>query len=180
MKAAYPVEDYWSPSVAACAIQSGQRTCQDQTLRERLAADTKTYAYEFAENDGPSFTPIWRLGNSDHPFGATRVNDPGCPWNYLGTALPFSRRQERPACPNLTSPEKAAGQPPQTACKPDPLPSSPCRRFGANHPAFVPTKKPRHTTPYRRTRGIPRPIHEMISRWISLLPPPKVKITAER
>ncbi len=34
--------------------------------------------------------------------------------------------------------------------------------------------------PYRRTRGIPRPIHEMISRWISLLPPPKVKMTAER
>ncbi|MFE7975459.1 transposase [Streptomyces shenzhenensis] len=32
----------------------------------------------------------------------------------------------------------------------------------------------------RRTRGIPRPIHEMISRWISLLPPPKVKITADR
>lgn len=31
-----------------------------------------------------------------------------------------------------------------------------------------------------RTRGIPSPIHEMISRWISLLPPPKVKITAER
>ncbi|MDH6492638.1 hypothetical protein M2157_008637 [Streptomyces sp. SAI-127] len=36
------------------------------------------------------------------------------------------------------------------------------------------------TASYRRTRGIPRPIHEMISRWISLLPPPKVKITAER
>ncbi|CAM5652290.1 MULTISPECIES: site-2 protease family protein [Streptomyces] len=33
---------------------------------------------------------------------------------------------------------------------------------------------------YRRTRGIPRPIQEMISRWISLLPPPKVKMTAER
>ncbi|MDQ1013976.1 hypothetical protein QFZ43_000525 [Streptomyces afghaniensis] len=32
----------------------------------------------------------------------------------------------------------------------------------------------------RRTRGIPSPIHEMISRWISLLPPPKVKMTAER
>lgn len=32
----------------------------------------------------------------------------------------------------------------------------------------------------RRTRGMPRPIHEMISRWISLLPPPKVKMTAER
>ncbi len=32
----------------------------------------------------------------------------------------------------------------------------------------------------RRTLGIPRPIQEMISRWISLLPPPKVKITAER
>ncbi|GFH34531.1 hypothetical protein SCWH03_07450 [Streptomyces pacificus] len=32
----------------------------------------------------------------------------------------------------------------------------------------------------RLTRGIPRPIQEMISRWISLLPPPKVKITADR
>lgn len=32
----------------------------------------------------------------------------------------------------------------------------------------------------RRTRGMPRPIQEMISRWISLLPPPKVKITALR
>ncbi|WP_407840503.1 hypothetical protein ACE1OC_35920 [Streptomyces sp. DSM 116496] len=32
----------------------------------------------------------------------------------------------------------------------------------------------------RRTRGMPRPIHEMISRWISLLPPPKVKMTALR
>lgn len=36
------------------------------------------------------------------------------------------------------------------------------------------------TRVHRRTRGIPSPIHEMISRWISLLPPPKVKITAER
>lgn len=36
------------------------------------------------------------------------------------------------------------------------------------------------TTRQRRTRGIPRPIHEMISRWISLLPPPKVKMTADR
>lgn len=34
--------------------------------------------------------------------------------------------------------------------------------------------------PQRRTRGIPRPIQEMISRWISLLPPPNVKITADR
>ncbi|WP_459736175.1 hypothetical protein [Streptomyces sp. E-15] len=33
---------------------------------------------------------------------------------------------------------------------------------------------------YRRTRGIFRPSQEMISRWISLLPPPKVKMTAER
>ncbi|MGW5847493.1 SAV_915 family protein [Streptomyces sp. NPDC055254] len=32
----------------------------------------------------------------------------------------------------------------------------------------------------RRTRGMPRPIHEMISRWISLFPPPKVKMTALR
>ena len=32
----------------------------------------------------------------------------------------------------------------------------------------------------RRTLGMPSPIHEMISRWISLLPPPKVKMTAER
>jgi NAD(P)-dependent dehydrogenase (short-subunit alcohol dehydrogenase family) len=36
------------------------------------------------------------------------------------------------------------------------------------------------TARQRRTRGIPSPIHEMISRWISLLPPPKVKITADR
>lgn len=35
-------------------------------------------------------------------------------------------------------------------------------------------------SPQRRTRGIPSPIHAMISRWISLLPPPKVKITADR
>ncbi|WP_406511687.1 ABC transporter substrate-binding protein [Streptomyces sp. NBC_00161] len=34
--------------------------------------------------------------------------------------------------------------------------------------------------PQRRTRGMPRPIQEMISRWISLFPPPKVKITALR
>lgn len=34
--------------------------------------------------------------------------------------------------------------------------------------------------PQRRTRGMPRPIQEMISRWISLLPPPNVKITADR
>lgn len=36
------------------------------------------------------------------------------------------------------------------------------------------------TRAHRRTRGIPNPIQEMISRWISLLPPPKVKITADR
>ncbi|GGP46582.1 hypothetical protein GCM10010214_19630 [Streptomyces abikoensis] len=34
--------------------------------------------------------------------------------------------------------------------------------------------------PQRRTLGIPSPIQEMISRWISLLPPPKVKMTALR
>ncbi|MFF8908306.1 universal stress protein [Streptomyces olivaceoviridis] len=44
-----------------------------------------------------------------------------------------------------------------------------------------PIPVPRAACPgYRRTRGIPRPIQEMISRWISLLPPPKVKMTAER
>lgn len=52
--------------------------------------------------------------------------------------------------------------------------------------ADVPATHPRRSAPrpprvgQRRTLGIPRPIHEMISRWISLLPPPKVKITADR
>ncbi|GAA0299099.1 hypothetical protein GCM10009540_17900 [Streptomyces turgidiscabies] len=51
--------------------------------------------------------------------------------------------------------------------------------LGAGHPSFVPTGI-LVTSSQRRTLGIPSPIHEMISRWISLLPPPKVKITADR
>ena len=92
VRAAYPVADYWSPTVAWGTIQSDQRACRDQTLRERLAADTKTWVYEFAEEDGPPFTSIWRL-HTDYPFGATHVNDLGYLWDYLGTALPFSTQQ---------------------------------------------------------------------------------------
>jgi para-nitrobenzyl esterase len=90
--AAYPAEDYWSPSVAWGAIQSDARACRDQTLRDRFGADTRTWAYEFAEKDGPPFTSIWRL-NVDYPFGATHVNDLGYLWDYLGTSLPFSSAQ---------------------------------------------------------------------------------------
>jgi len=90
--AAYPAADYASPTVAWGDVLSDQRACRDQTLRERMAADTKTYAYEFAEKDGPPFTSIWRLG-TDYPFGATHVNDLGYLWDYLGTALPFSADQ---------------------------------------------------------------------------------------
>ncbi|MFI7061012.1 carboxylesterase/lipase family protein [Kribbella sp. NPDC050124] len=92
VKAAYPAADYKSPTVAWGAIQSDQRACRDQTLRERLAANTKAYVYEFAEKNPPAFTSIWRL-NTDYPFGATHVNDLGYLWDYLGTALPFSTQQ---------------------------------------------------------------------------------------
>ncbi|GAA2540651.1 carboxylesterase family protein [Winogradskya consettensis] len=90
--AAYPVSAYKSPTVTWGAISSDQRACRDQTLRDRLATTTKTWAYEFAERDGPPFTSIWRLG-TDYPFGATHVNDLGYLWDYLGTALPFSSAQ---------------------------------------------------------------------------------------
>jgi para-nitrobenzyl esterase len=92
VRAAYPVADYKSPTVAWGTIQSDQRACSDQTLRDRLAANTKTYVYEFAERNGPPFTSIWRLG-TDYPFGATHVNDLGYLWDYLGTALPFNSAQ---------------------------------------------------------------------------------------
>lgn len=92
IRAAYPVASYWSPTVAWGAIQSDQRACRDQTLRERMAANTRTYVYEFAEKNGPPFTSIWRL-HTDYPFGATHVNDLGYLWDYLGTALPFSTDQ---------------------------------------------------------------------------------------
>ncbi|MEV6106492.1 carboxylesterase family protein [Streptomyces sp. NPDC051940] len=92
VRAAYDVGDYWSPTVAWGAITSDERACRDRTLRERLAANTRTYGYEFAEKDGPPFTSIWRLG-TDYPFGATHVNDLGYLWDYLGTALPFSTAQ---------------------------------------------------------------------------------------
>jgi para-nitrobenzyl esterase len=92
IKAAYPAADYKSATVTWGAIQSDQRACRDQTLRERLAANTKAYVYEFAEKNPPAFTSIWRL-NTDYPFGATHVNDLGYLWDYLGTALPFSTQQ---------------------------------------------------------------------------------------
>lgn len=92
VRAAYPVSDYASPTVTWGAIQSDQRACRDQTLRERLAANTKAHVYEFAEKNPPAFTSIWRL-NTDYPFGATHVNDLGYLWDYLGTALPFSTQQ---------------------------------------------------------------------------------------
>ena len=84
--------NYWSPTVAWGDVQSDQRACRDQTLRDRLGADTTTYAYEFAEKDGPPFVSIWRLG-TDYPFGATHVNELGYLWDYLGTALPLSTEQ---------------------------------------------------------------------------------------
>jgi len=90
--AAYPASDYKSPTVAWGQIQSDQRACADQTLRDRMANNTRTYAYEFAEKNGPAFTSIWRL-NTDYPFGATHVNDLGYLWDYLGTALPFNTDQ---------------------------------------------------------------------------------------
>ena len=92
VRAAYPVAGYKSPTVAWGTIQSDQRACSDQTLRDRLANNTKTYVYEFAERNGPPFTSIWRLG-TDYPFGATHVNDLGYLWDYLGTALPFNSAQ---------------------------------------------------------------------------------------
>ncbi|GAB3161895.1 carboxylesterase family protein [Myceligenerans halotolerans] len=88
----YPVDDYWSPTVAWGDITSDERACRDQTTRDRMGAGNTTYVYEFAEQDGPPFTSIWRLG-VDYPFGATHVNDLGYLWDYLGTALPFSREQ---------------------------------------------------------------------------------------
>jgi para-nitrobenzyl esterase len=92
IRALYPAAAYKSPTVAWGAIQSDQRACRDQTQRDRLANNTRTYTYEFAEKDGPPFTSIWRLG-TDYPFGATHVNDLGYLWDYLGTALPFSSAQ---------------------------------------------------------------------------------------
>jgi len=92
VRAAYPTADFVSPTVAWGAVQSDQRACRDQTLRDRLAVNTATWSYEFAEQDGPPFTSIWRLG-TDYPFGATHVNDLGYLWDYLGTALPFSSEQ---------------------------------------------------------------------------------------
>jgi para-nitrobenzyl esterase len=92
VSAAYPLTDYVSPTVAWGDIQSDQRACRDQTLRERLASNTDTFAYEFAEQAGPPFTSIWRL-DVDYPFGATHVNDLGYLWDYLGTSLPFSTDQ---------------------------------------------------------------------------------------
>jgi para-nitrobenzyl esterase len=92
VSAAYPAASYKSPTVAWGDVQSDQRACRDQTLRDRMATNTRTYAYEFAEKDGPPFTSIWLLG-TDYPFGATHVNDLGYLWDYLGTALPFSSAQ---------------------------------------------------------------------------------------
>ena len=92
VKAAYPASSYKSPTVAWGDVLSDQRACADLTLKERMASNTRTYAYEFAEQDGPAFTSIWRL-NTDYPFGATHVNDLGYLWDYLGTALPFSTDQ---------------------------------------------------------------------------------------
>ncbi|WP_153337086.1 MULTISPECIES: carboxylesterase/lipase family protein [unclassified Nocardioides] len=92
VRAAYQVEDYFSPTVAWGDVQSDQRACRDQTLRDRLGADTRTYAYEFAEQDGPPFTSIWLL-DTDYPFGATHVNELGYLWDYLGTSLPLSTDQ---------------------------------------------------------------------------------------
>jgi para-nitrobenzyl esterase len=90
--AAYPVGSAWSPTVAWGQVLSDQSACRTQTLRARMAADTKTYTYEFAEKDGPPFTSIWRLG-TDYPFGATHVNEMGYLFDYLGTALPVNRDQ---------------------------------------------------------------------------------------
>ena len=44
-------------------------------------------------------------------------------------------------------------------------------------PEWVSARRSRPPQPrYRLARGSPSPIHEMMSRWISLVPPPKVKI----
>ncbi|PUB32304.1 para-nitrobenzyl esterase [Promicromonospora sp. AC04] len=94
VREAYPADDYASPTVAWGDVLSDQRACRDQNIRDAMAAGNRTYTYEFAEQDGPPFTSIWRLG-TDYPFGATHVNDLGYLWDYLGTALPFSADQVR-------------------------------------------------------------------------------------
>jgi hypothetical protein len=73
-------------------------------------------------------------------------------------------RRLSPARPSCAGPEELAGQRAQDANKPSPSRVRPSAPLSANYPAFMPTKKPRHATVQRRTRGIPNPIHEMISR----------------
>ncbi|WP_432534427.1 carboxylesterase/lipase family protein [Kineococcus arenarius] len=91
--AEYPVADHESPTVAWGTVQSDARACRDESLFADFARVLPTYAYEFAEREGPAFTSIWRL-DTDYPFGATHVNELGYLWDYLGTHLPFSNEQE--------------------------------------------------------------------------------------
>ena len=89
---AYPLEGFWSPTVALASVEGDERSCVRRTLIGQFAVATPTYAYEFDEQDPPSFVSIWRL-NTTFRFGATHVNDLGYIFDYLHQALPFSSAQ---------------------------------------------------------------------------------------
>jgi para-nitrobenzyl esterase len=88
----YPVSAYWSPTIALATVAGDERSCTRRTLYGHFAAATPTYAYEFDEQDPPSFVSIWRL-NTTFRFGATHVNELGYLFDYLRQALPFSAPQ---------------------------------------------------------------------------------------
>jgi para-nitrobenzyl esterase len=97
--AAYPLSDYASPSDALGRLQSDAATYGRLEVQRQLAQHTRTYVYEFDEEETPQFVSIYNLqwqrapGAFGYPFGATHVDELGYLWEYLGHTLPYSDDQ---------------------------------------------------------------------------------------
>jgi para-nitrobenzyl esterase len=97
--AAYPLADYASPSDALGRLQSDAATYTRLQVQRQLAQYTRTYVYEFDEEETPQFVSIynlqWRRESNafGYPFGATHVDELGYLWEYLGRTLPYTDDQ---------------------------------------------------------------------------------------
>jgi para-nitrobenzyl esterase len=96
--AAYPLSSYASPGLALGRLQSDAGSYVRKQLDDNFSRYVPTYAYEFAEEQTPQFTSIFRLQQQgdpakSFPFGATHVDDLGYLWEYLGQTLPYTDDQ---------------------------------------------------------------------------------------
>jgi para-nitrobenzyl esterase len=93
--ATYPLSAYSSPSDALAQLSSDAATYTRLQTERQIAQWTRTFVYEFDEQETPQFVSIFRLQwqgepARSFPFGATHVDELAYLWEYLGSTLPLT------------------------------------------------------------------------------------------